>query len=118
MRCSKAVNQIADDFSGTTAGAASAKSFASIRNVVGALLPESVSSFAGETDFVFRLILYVVGFFFVVNELLLVYFAVHYRPSRANRAVYSRGEKETEIAYISRSKSREWEQYRAGSCAR
>jgi cytochrome c oxidase subunit II len=68
--------------------------------VVGGLLPENVSSFGGDIDFVFRLILYVVGFFFVVSEVLLVYFVGRYRRSRAKRAVYSRGEKAREAAWV------------------
>jgi cytochrome c oxidase subunit II len=68
--------------------------------MVGGLLPENVSSFGGEIDSVFRLILYVVGFFFVVAEILLVYFALHYRQSRVKHAVYSRGEKLREAAWV------------------
>ena len=83
-----------------TAGASSAKSLTGIRDVVGGLLPENVSSFGGEIDSVFRLILYVVGFFFVVAEILLIYFAAHYRRSRAKRALYSRGEKAREAAWV------------------
>ncbi|MBV8134953.1 MAG: cytochrome c oxidase subunit II [Deltaproteobacteria bacterium] len=66
----------------------------------GGLLPENVSSFGGDIDSVFRLILYVVGFFFIVAEILLVYFAVHYRRSRSRHAVYSRGEKAREAAWV------------------
>ena len=58
----------------------------------GGILPESVSTFGGEIDSVFRLILYVVGFFFIVAEVLLVYFAIRYRRGRSPRAVYGRGE--------------------------
>jgi cytochrome c oxidase subunit 2 len=68
--------------------------------VVGGLLPENVSSFGGDIDSVFRLILYVVGFFFIVAEILLVYFATHYRRSRVRHAIYSRGEKAREAAWV------------------
>jgi cytochrome c oxidase subunit II len=66
----------------------------------GGLLPENVASFGGEIDSVFRLILYVVGFFFVGAEILLIYFALHYRRGRVKRAAYSRGEKLREAAWV------------------
>jgi len=66
----------------------------------GGILPENVSTFGGEIDSVFRLILYIVGFFFIVAEVLLVYFAVRYRSSRAKQAVYSRGENPREAAWV------------------
>ncbi|HUA32304.1 MAG TPA: cytochrome c oxidase subunit II [Candidatus Binataceae bacterium] len=67
---------------------------------MGGIFPESVSTFGGEIDSVFRLILYVVGFFFIVSEVLLVYFAVHYRRGRVPRAIYNRGDNVREFAWI------------------
>jgi len=63
------------------------------------IFPESVSTFGGQIDSVFWLIFYIVGFFFIVAEFLLVYFAIRYR--RGSRpAVYSRGEKMREAAWV------------------
>jgi cytochrome c oxidase subunit II len=66
----------------------------------GGIFPESVSTFGGEIDSVFRLILCVVGFFFIVAEILLVYFALHYRRGRVKRAVYNRGDTTRQVAWI------------------
>ena len=67
---------------------------------MGGIFPDSVSTFGGEIDSVFRLILYVVGFFFIVSEVLLVYFAVHYRRGRAPHAIYNRGDSMRQFAWI------------------
>jgi cytochrome c oxidase subunit 2 len=69
--------------------------------VIGSYFPESVSTFGGEVDHVIWLIFYIVGFFFVVAEGLLVYFAVRYRRTRSNAtAAYSRGDTPRQAAWI------------------
>ena len=65
----------------------------------------NVSSFGGEIDNVIYLILYVVGFFFVVAEGLLLYFAIASRRKSPNQAHYNRGNTPREAAWIIRWQS-------------
>jgi len=64
------------------------------------LMPLNVSSFGGEIDSVYRLILYIVAFWFVLVEGLLLFFAVRYRRQPGVRAFYNRGETRGETAWI------------------
>ena len=67
----------------------------------GSLFPQNVSTFGGDVDHVFWLILYIVGFFFIVAEGLLIYFAVCYRRGSSNpRAFYNRGDTAGEAAWV------------------
>jgi len=69
--------------------------------VSGSLFPPSVSTFGGDVDHVFWLIFYIVGFFFIVAEGLLIYFAVRYRRGKNNHpAFYNRGDTASEAAWI------------------
>jgi cytochrome c oxidase subunit 2 len=64
------------------------------------LAPISVSSFGGEIDSVFRLVLYISVFWFVVVEGLIVIFALRYRRKSGRAAVYVRGEKASQAAWV------------------
>lgn len=55
------------------------------------LMPPNVSTFGGEIDSVFHLIFWIVGFWFILTEGLLLYFAIRYRRRAARRAFYNRG---------------------------
>ncbi len=62
--------------------------------------PESVSTYGGQIDSVFWLIFYIVGFFFILAEALLLYFAVRYRRRDRARAFYNRGDSPREVAWV------------------
>jgi len=68
--------------------------------VIASLFPQSVSTFGGEIDHVFWMIFYIVGFFFIVAEALLVYFAIRYRRGAQTRAFYNRGNTRREAAWV------------------
>jgi cytochrome c oxidase subunit 2 len=63
-------------------------------------LPLNASTFGGDVDGVFRLILYVVGAWFILAEVLLLFFVIRYRRGRRERAVYVRGETASQLAWI------------------
>lgn len=63
-------------------------------------LPQNVSTFGGDIDFVFRLILYVVGFWFLLAEGTLLYFILRYRRKEGRRAFFNRGETRAELAWV------------------
>jgi cytochrome c oxidase subunit 2 len=62
--------------------------------------PENISTFGGDLDGVFWLIYYVVGFWFILTEGAILYFIFRYRRRPGQRAVYLRGEKPRELAWI------------------
>jgi len=62
-------------------------------------LPEGVSSYAGDIDWLFRLILWITGVIFVVVELLLVYFLVRYRRRPGQKARYTHGNNRLEVIW-------------------
>ncbi len=64
------------------------------------ILPQNVSSFGGQIDSVFRLILYIVGVWFVLSEALLFYFVIRYRRRRPNQAFYNRGDTARQAAWV------------------
>jgi len=64
------------------------------------LLPPNVSTFGGQIDHVVYLILYIVGFFFLLAEGLLIYFAVSSRRKGVRQAHYNRGDTPREAAWI------------------
>jgi len=68
--------------------------------VIAGYFPENVSTFGGSIDHVFWLILYIVGFFFVVAQVLLVYFVVRYRRRGNAPAFYNRGDTPREAAWV------------------
>ncbi len=63
-------------------------------------LPQNVSTFGGEIDSVFRLILYIVGFWFVLAEGALLYFAIRYRRRAGQPAFFGRGDTARELAWV------------------
>ncbi len=62
--------------------------------------PENISTFGGDIDRLFALIYHIVGFWFVLVEATLLYFLVRYRRGRGRAAVYSRGDRRTEMAWV------------------
>jgi cytochrome c oxidase subunit II len=64
------------------------------------LMPPNVSTFGGQIDSVFYLILYIVGFWFILTEGLLIYFALSSRRKMARRARYVRGETPRQMAWV------------------
>lgn len=62
--------------------------------------PPNVSTFGGNIDSVFLLIYYVVGFWFVVTEGALLFFAVRYRAREGRRASAARGDTAAELAWL------------------
>ena len=63
-------------------------------------MPQNVSTFGGQIDHVVYLILYIVGFFFILAEGLLIYFAVSSRRKGPRQAHYNRGDTPREAAWI------------------
>ena len=69
--------------------------------MIASYFPQNISIFGGDIDHVFWLILYIVGFFFVAAEALLVYFAVRYRRTDAHaKATYNRGDTTRQAAWV------------------
>ncbi len=64
------------------------------------LMPQNVSTFGGQIDSVFYLILYIVGFWFVLTEGLLIYFALSSRRTKARQASYIRGDTPRQAAWV------------------
>lgn len=62
--------------------------------------PENISTFGGDIDHVFSLIYYIVGFWFLLTEGVLLYFIIRYRRRAGQPAVYSRGDSWSELAWI------------------
>jgi cytochrome c oxidase subunit 2 len=62
-------------------------------------LPEGVSSYAGEIDGLFRLILWITGVIFVVVEALLLFFDFRYRHREGRRALYTHGNNRLEVIW-------------------
>jgi cytochrome c oxidase subunit II len=63
-------------------------------------LPQNVSTFGGDIDWVFRLILYVVGFWFVSVQGVLLYFIIRYRRKAGRPAFFNRGETSRELSWV------------------
>lgn len=68
--------------------------------MISGIMPQNVSTFGGEIDSVFRLILYIVGFWFILSEAILFYFTIRYRRRGPKQAVYSRGDTPREAAWV------------------
>jgi cytochrome c oxidase subunit 2 len=62
-------------------------------------LPENVSSFGPDIDALFYLILWMVGFFFVVTEGLLAWFIFRYSKKDRSKAVFSHGNHRLEMLW-------------------
>lgn len=62
--------------------------------------PKNVSTFGGEIDSVFFLIFYIVGFWFLLTEGIILYCIIRYRRREGRRASFIQGEKLGEFAWI------------------
>jgi cytochrome c oxidase subunit 2 len=62
--------------------------------------PENISTFGGDIDHVFSLIYYIVGFWFLLTEAVLLYFIIRYRRRAGQPAVYNRGDTWAELAWV------------------
>jgi len=62
-------------------------------------LPEGVSSYSADIDWLFRLILWITGIIFVIVEALLVYFVIRYRHREGRRAHYTHGNNRVEVIW-------------------
>ncbi len=62
-------------------------------------LPEGVSSYSGEIDGLFHLILWITGIIFVVVEALLLFFLFRYRHREGRRAHYTHGNNRLEVIW-------------------
>ena len=62
-------------------------------------LPENVSSFGPDIDGLFYLILWMVGFFFVLTEGALVWFVFRYSKKDPTKAVFSHGNHRLELVW-------------------
>ena len=62
-------------------------------------LPEGVSSYSGQIDGLFRLILWITGTIFVVVEFLLLLFIFRYRHREGRRARYTHGNNRLEVIW-------------------
>jgi len=63
------------------------------------ILPEPVSTYAGNVDQLFYVILAIVGFFFFLTEGLLVYFIVKYRAREGGRSRHTHGNHALELTW-------------------
>ena len=63
------------------------------------VLPEPISTYAGDVDRLFYVILALVGFFFFLTEGLLVYFIVKYRAREGGRARHTHGNHALELTW-------------------
>ncbi|HUI26028.1 MAG TPA: cytochrome c oxidase subunit II [Candidatus Kryptonia bacterium] len=62
--------------------------------------PENISTFGGDIDSVFSMIYYIVGFWFILTQCVLLYFLFRYRRRAGQRAVYNRGDRWSELAWV------------------
>lgn len=62
-------------------------------------LPEGVSSYSGQIDGMFWLILWITGVIFVIVELLLIFFLWKYRYREGRQVVYTHGSNRVEVVW-------------------
>jgi cytochrome c oxidase subunit II len=62
-------------------------------------LPENVSTYGGDIDSLFRLILWITGTIFVLVEVLLLYFLIRYRHREGRPAHYTHGSNRLEVIW-------------------
>lgn len=62
-------------------------------------MPEPVSTFGGEIDSLYYLILWITGAIFVIVEVALIAFVLRYRHREGRRATYSHGSKKAEVVW-------------------
>jgi len=63
------------------------------------ILPPSASSFAGDIDFLYYVILVITGIAFVVVEVGLLWFVIRYRARPGRRATYTQGNMRAEVVW-------------------
>ncbi len=62
--------------------------------------PKNISTFGGDIDFVFDLIFYIVGFWFLLTEGAILYFVIRYRRGKDRKASHVRGDNWGQAAWI------------------
>ena len=62
-------------------------------------LPENVSTYGGDIDYLFHLIYWITGITFVLVQVMMIVFLVQYRHRPGRRATYSHGNTALEIAW-------------------
>jgi len=62
-------------------------------------LPENVSTFGGQIDYLFYVIYYITGAVFILVTVLMVLFLIMYRQKEGRRAVYSHGNTALEVTW-------------------
>jgi len=62
-------------------------------------LPPNVSSYGGDIDRLFYLILYMVGFFFVLTEGILIWCVFNYSAKRSTKSDFTHGNHKLEMAW-------------------
>lgn len=62
-------------------------------------LPDGVSSFSGQIDGMFWLILWITGIIFIVVEVLLIFFLWRYRHREGRQVVYTHGNSRVEVVW-------------------
>ena len=70
------------------------------RSMMTSWLPENVSTFGGEIDSVFYLILYITTFWLVLTEGIIVFCLIRYRRRNGQRAAYLSGATLRELSWI------------------
>ncbi len=63
------------------------------------MLPESFSTFGGDVDQLYYIILWITGIIFFITESLLLYFIVRYRHKEGRKAAFEHGSNKLEIAW-------------------
>jgi cytochrome c oxidase subunit 2 len=66
---------------------------------MGWILPRGVSTYAGDIDFIYYLILVITGIAFVVTEVGLIWFLIKYRAKPGRRATYTHGSTKAEVIW-------------------
>ena len=62
--------------------------------------PENVSTFGGDIDSLFYLILYITGAWFILTEGLIIFFLIRYRRRQGSKAAYLPGESLRQASWI------------------
>jgi cytochrome c oxidase subunit 2 len=62
--------------------------------------PKNISTYGGDIDFVFDLIFYIVGFWFLLAEGAIIYFVIRYRRRKDKKASHLLGENWGQIAWV------------------
>lgn len=64
---------------------------------------ENISTYGGEIDLMFLVVLIVTGIAFFLVEGILIYFLIQYRHREGRRAVYTHGNRRVEIMWTGRA---------------